>query len=203
LIFVTSTGYYNSSEHTTSTALSNSNIPENKFYVNRCEALLNMYLMAIYGRDGQWVDKFYKGQVYLNRELIKSKNISLQEIQEKAAEFVSEFTGVQEVYTSYQIQHGQWNPVMEYYKNGYTKENSGDLFVELQPGYKIVNEQDASFKEKQTRNNAIVSPVIFFGNNIKPARIRRTIKATEIAPSVTYIMRIRSPMEQKKSLYRS
>lgn len=198
LIFVTSTGYYNSSEHTTSTALSNSNIPENKFYVNRCEALLNMYLMAIYGRDGQWVDKFYKGQVYLNRELIKSKNISLQEIQEKAAEFVSEFTGVQEVYTSYQIQHGQWNPVMEYYKNGYTKENSGDLFVELQPGYKIVNEQDASFKEKQTRNNAIVSPVIFFGNNIKPARIRRTIKATEIAPSVTYIMRIRSPNGAKE-----
>ena len=105
---------------------------------------------------------------------------------------------MQEVYTSYQIQHGQWNPVMEYYKNGYTKENSGDLFVELQPGYKIVNEQDASFKEKQTRNNAIVSPVIFFGNNIKPARIRRTIKATEIAPSVTYIMRIRSPNGAKE-----
>ena len=152
-----------------------------------------MYLMAIYGRDNKWVDKIYNGQVYLNRELIKQKQISLQEIQDKAAEFVSEFTGVQEVYTSYQIQHGQWNPVMEYYKNGYTKETSGDLFIELQPGYKIVNEQDASFKEKQVRNNAIVCPVIFFGNNIKAERIKRTIKATEIAPTVSYIMRIRSP----------
>lgn len=197
LIFVTSTGYYNSSEFSLPDSQTNLNIPENKFFINRCEALLNMYLMAIYGRDNQWVDKFYNGQIYLNKESIKNKNISLQEIQDKAAEFISEFTGVQEVYTSFQLQHGQWNPVMEYYKNGYTKETSGDLFVELQPGYKVVNEQDASFKEKQTRNNAVVSPVIFFGNNIKPARIKRTIKATEIAPSVAYIMRIRSPNAAK------
>ncbi|MDR1882771.1 MAG: alkaline phosphatase family protein [Prevotella sp.] len=195
LIFVSSTGYYNSND---TGYTEDRNIPENKFYVNRCEALLNMYLMAIYGRDNKWVNKIYNGQVYLNRELIRQKQISLQTIQDKAAEFVSEFTGVQEVYTSYQIQHGQWNPVMEYYKNGYTKETSGDLFIELQPGYKIVNEQDASFKEKQVRNNAVVCPVIFFGNNIKAERVKRTIKATEIAPTVSYIMRIRSPNAAKE-----
>lgn len=197
LIFVTSTGYYNSVDSDYKSEL---NIPDNKFYINRCEALLNMYLMAIYGRDNQWVDKYHNGQIYLNRELIKNKNLSLQEIQDKAAEFVSEFSGVQEVYTSFQIQHGQWNPVMEYYKNGYTKESSGDLFVELQPGYKVVNEQNSSFKEKQVRNNAIVCPVIFLGNDIKPARIKRTIKATEIAPTVSYIMRIRSPNAAKEEV---
>jgi len=195
LIFVTSTGYYNPNE---SDKTNNTNIPERKFYVNRCEALLNMYLMAIYGRDIKWVDKIYNGQVYLNRELIKQKEISLQEIQNKAAEFVSEFTGVQEVYTSYQLQHGQWNPVMEYYRNAYTKETAGDLFIELEPGYRIVNDQDPSFKEKQVRNNAVVCPVIFFGNGIKPERVRRTIKATEIAPSISYIMRIRSPNAAKE-----
>lgn len=195
LIFVTSTGYYNSNEpvYTGDQAL-----PENKFYINRCEALLNMYLMAIYGKDNKWVDKFHNGQIYLNRELIKQKEISLQEIQNKAAEFVFEFTGVQEVYTSFQLQHGQWNPVMEYYRNGYTRETSGDLFVELQPGYKVVNEQDASFKEKQVRSNAIVCPVIFFGNGIKAEKVKRTIKATEIAPTVSYIMRIRSPNAAKE-----
>ncbi len=197
LIFVTSTGYYDFAESEYKNETSN-NLPDNKFHINRCEALLNMYLMAIYGRDSQWVDKFYNGQIYLNRKLIKDKNISIQEIQNKAAEFVSEFTGVQEVYTSYQIQHGQWNPVMEYYKNGYAKETTGDLFIELQPGFKVVNEQDASFKEKQVRNNAIVCPVIFFGNNIKPAKVKRTIKATEIAPTVSYIMRIRSPNAAKE-----
>lgn len=195
LIFVTSTGYYNSNE---TDYRSEHNIPENKFFVNRCEALLNMYLMAIYGKDDKWVDKFYNGQIYLNRELIKKKNVSLSEIQNKAAEFVAEFTGVQEVYTSYQIQLGQWNPVMEYYRNGYTKETSGDLFVELQPGYKIINEQAPTAQEKQVRSNAIVCPVIFFGNNIKAQKVKRTIKATEIAPTVSYIMRIRSPNAAKE-----
>ena len=190
LIFVTSTGYYNSNE---AEYKGDQNIPEKKFYVNRCEALLNMYLMAIYGRDNKWVDKYHNGQIYLNRELIKQKEIPLQEIQNKAAEFISEFSGVQEVYTSYQIQLGQWNPVMEYYRNGYTKETSGDIFVEFQPGYKLVNEQDVTFKEKQVRNNAVVCPVIFFGHDIKPQKVKRTIKATEIAPSISYIMRIRSP----------
>lgn len=190
LIFITSTGYYNSKTADSS----NLHLHDGKFYVNRCEALLNMYLMAIYGKNDQWVDKFYNGQIYLNRKLIKDKNLSLEEIQKKSAEFVADFSGVQDVYTSYQIQHGEWNPIMEYYKNGFVKETSGDLFVEIQPGYKVINEQDPSHIEKQVRsNNAIVCPVIFFGNGIKPQKINRTIKATEIAPSVTHIMRIRSP----------
>lgn len=188
LIFVTSTGYYNSYDIKSE----NVNTVDGTFYINRCEALLNMYLMAIYGKE-QWVDKFYNGQIYLNRKLIEEKQLSLKEVQQKAAEFVTEFTGVQDVYTSYQLRHGEWNPIMEYYKNGFTKEASGDLFVEIQPGFKIVNEQDATVKEKQVRNNSVVCPVFFFGSNIKPERIKRTIKATEIAPTVSYIMRIRAP----------
>lgn len=197
-IFISSTGYYNSnqSEYKDDKTAS-SNIPEKKFHVNRCEALLNMYLMAIYGKDNKWIDKFHNGQIYLNKELIKQKEVSLKEIQDKAAEFVSEFTGVQEVYTSHQLLHGEWNPVMEYYRNAYTKENSGDLFVELQPGFKVISEQDESLNNKQVRNNAVVCPVIFFGSNIKPERIKRTIKATEIAPSVSYVMRIRAPNAAK------
>jgi hypothetical protein len=191
LIFIASTGYYNSKEAPATNE--QQNIPEKKFHLNRCEALLNMYLMAIYGQDNKWVDKFHNGQIYLNHSLIKEKQISLQEIQDKAADFVSDFSGVQEVYTSYQLQHGQWNPVMEFYKNGYIRETCGDLFVEIQPGYKVVNEQDSNHQEKTIRNNAIVCPVIFLGSGIKPEKVKRTIKATEIAPSISYIMRIRSP----------
>lgn len=191
LIFVTSTGYYNSYQE----SYNNPNAKENIFYSNRCEALLNMYLMAIYGKE-QWVDKFYNSQIYLNRKLIEDKKISLSEIQQKAAEFVSEFSGVQDVYTSHQIKHGEWNPIMEYYKNGYTKENSGDLFVEIQPGYKTIDEKTGN--NNQIKSSAIVSPVIFFGNGIKASRVKRTIKATEIAPTVSYIMRIRSPNAAKE-----
>lgn len=187
LIFITSTGYYNSNipEYT------NPNLGEKIFYSNRCEALLNMYLMAIYGKE-QWVDRYYNKQIYFNRKLIEDKGLSLKEFQKKAAEFVSEFSGVQDVFTSHQLQHGEWNPVMEYYKNAYSRDSSGDLFVEIQPGYKVVNEKNTQL-EQDTKSNAVVCPVIFIGNGIKPAKIQRTINATEIAPTVSYIMRIRGP----------
>ncbi len=185
-IFLTSTGYYDDNEEPDLV------LNRGVFHINRCEALLNMYLMAIYGNN-QWVEKFHNNQVYLNRKLIEDKKIPLKEIQQKSAEFIAEFTGVQDVYTSYQLMHGEWNPVMEYYKNGFTKETGGDLFVEIQPGYKIVNEQDAYYKTKIVRNNAIICPVIFFGNNIKPQRIKRTIKSTEIAPTISHVLRIRPP----------
>lgn len=191
-IFVTSTGYYNYGNDPQSVTLN-----DGTFYINRCQALLNMYLMAIYGKE-QWVDRFYNGQIYLNRKLIEDKHLSLQEIQEKSADFVAEFTGVQEVYTSYQLQRGQWNPAMDFYRNGYTKETSGDLFVELQPGYKVVVDDTNPKNPKVVRGNAVPSPLIFFGGNVKAEKISRTIKATQIAPSVTHVLRIRPPNAAKE-----
>ncbi|NDW17786.1 alkaline phosphatase family protein [Dysgonomonas sp. 216] len=190
LIFVTSTGYFDAEE----IYPADNKMAGGVFYTNRCEALLNMFLMAIYG-DGQWVDKLYDNQIYLNRKLIKDKNLNLAEVQEKAAEFIVEFTGVQDAATSSQLLNGKANDNMTPYKNIYTKDVSGDIFIEIQPGYKIVDEQLASTakEEKRVRQNAITAPVIFFGHHIKAEKIKRTIKATEIAPTVSSVLRIRSP----------
>lgn len=192
LIFVTSTGYYDS----------NSQYPENMpvqagtFYPKRCEALLNMYLMAIYGKD-QWVEGYYNQQIYLNRKLIESRNINLEEIQNKAAEFVVQFTGIQDAATSIQLLTGKVNSNMMRYRDIVNKERSGDIIIQIQPGYQVVFENDTNTgqqpRPKIQRETAIESPVIFFGNSIKAEKIKRTVKATEIAPTVCRILRIRSP----------
>jgi len=190
LIFVTSTGYYDAEE----IYPSGIQMPGGVFYTNRCEALLNMYLMAIYGKE-QWIEKIYNNQVYLNRKLIQDKNLDLVEVQDKAADFVAQFTGVQDVTTSIQLLNGKANDNMIRYKNILNKDVSGDIFIEIQPGYKVVNEQEVTSLqvEKRIRETAIAAPAIFFGYNIKPEKIRRTIKATEIAPTVSHVLRIRSP----------
>ncbi len=194
LIIVSSTGYYNSS------VPSEKNLPEvggGVFYVNRCEALLNMYLMAIYGQNEKWVDRYYNGQIFLNRELIKSKEIKLNEIQKVAAEFVAEFSGVHAVYTQHQLFLDNTSSEVEAIKKGLSFQNVGDLIVEIQPSFKVADEQNADTKEKIVRNDAISCPVIFFGAHIKAEKIRRVIRATEIAPSIAYIMRIRAPSAAK------
>ena len=73
-------------------------IPGGEFHLNRCATLLNMYLMATYG-EGQYVEAYYDQQIYLNHKLLEDKQLNLTEIQEKSAEFLVQFSGVNKVYS--------------------------------------------------------------------------------------------------------
>lgn len=191
LIFIASTGYYNEQEVYPKDA----RMPGGDFKPDRCEALLNMYLMAIYGREN-WVKKYYNQQIYFDRKLIEEKKINFREFQEQAANFLIQFAGVQDVVTSYQMFHGAYNESVQFYKNGLHKDITGDLFLELQPGWRVVSENKLTNYER-IRNNTLITPLIFFGNNLKPEKINRTINATQIAPSVSYKLRIRAPNASK------
>jgi len=92
--------------------------------------------MALYGRE-QWIKKYYDGQIFFDRKLLEDKKIDLAEFQQKAAEFLVQSAGVQDVITSHQMLHGAYNANVQFYRNGYYKGISGDLFLELQPGWRV------------------------------------------------------------------
>ena len=186
-IFVVSTGYFDEQEVYPTDA----RLPGGDFKPDRCEALLNMYLMAIYGREN-WIKKYYNEQIYFDRKLIADKKIDYREFQESAADFLIQFSGVQDVVTSYQMLHGAYNEAIQVHKNGFHRDITGDLFIELQPGWRIVTPKNPTNHER-VRDNSMASPAIFFGNNLKPQKVNRIIDATEIAPSVTHRLRIRAP----------
>ncbi|NLZ95393.1 MAG: alkaline phosphatase family protein, partial [Bacteroidales bacterium] len=187
LIFVVSTGYFDEQEvYPTEARFSGGD-----FKPDRCEALLNMYLMAIYGREN-WIKKYYNEQIYFDRKLIEEKKIDYREFQESAADFLIQFSGVQDVVTSYQMLHGAYNEAIQIQKNGFHRGITGDLFIELQPGWRIVTPKNPT-NHQRVRENGMASPAIFFGNNLKPVKVNRVIDATEIAPSVTHRLRIRAP----------
>ena len=125
-IFLTSTGNFN----TEIKPAEKYNIPTGEFHPKRCAALLNTYLMAIYGSEN-WVLGYHNQQIYLNRRLIENKKVDLHEIQIKAAEFVVQFSGVQDVVTSHQLLHGNWNEKINEYKNGFHRKLSGSLVSKI------------------------------------------------------------------------
>ncbi len=188
LIVFTGSGYYKSEE----------DYPEGltlgggEFYPKRCIALLNMYLMNLYGQQSNWVTGYYNNQIFFNRKAIENAKISLPEIQHKAAEFVHEFSGVQHVTTGSSLLDGEWNEGTANFRQGTYHKGRGDLIIELQPGWKV-NLENSKDKVKVVRNNAVQTPLIFLGSGFKPQRIYREVKATEVAPSVTYVLRIRPP----------
>jgi hypothetical protein len=187
LIFVVSTGYFDEQEI----------IPEGMptsggdFSPERIMALLNMYLMRVFGEE-QWIRKYHNQQLFFNRNLMEDRGINITEFQQRAAEFLILASGVQDVITSHQMLHGAYNQAVLRHRNGFYQGISGDVFLELTPGWRVIDSENPN-NQQRVRSNAVMSPAIFFGNNIQPQRIHRTIQATEIAPSVSHRLRIRAP----------
>ncbi|MDH8702384.1 hypothetical protein M2138_001746 [Dysgonomonadaceae bacterium PH5-43] len=183
LIVLSSTGYYDSINK-----LPEGTKVQGEFYPNRCAALLNMYLMAKYGQ-GNWVTAYHNQQIYLNKKLIEEKRLKNIDIIREAAEFVYEFSGVQDVTTA-----DEWliddNGKSAYYRRAMNSKLSGDIFIELQPGWIVIEDGKVNNYQKQIN---ISTPLIFFGNRIEKGDTYRTVESIDIAPSISYILRIRPP----------
>ena len=59
---------------------------------------MKQFLQNIYG-FGDWVKTYGDAQIFLNRELIFEKYLSLEEVQQQAADFMLRFDGVQKAVT--------------------------------------------------------------------------------------------------------
>ncbi|MCE2616687.1 alkaline phosphatase family protein [Phocaeicola oris] len=186
LFFITSTGFSDSE----SAYPVQYRIPGGEFHMNRCAALLNMYLVALHG-DGQYVETFTNQEIYLNHKLLERKNLNLTAIMNECADFLVQFSGVKEVYTSQRMQLGSWTPDLEKIKNHYNAACSGDIWVEILPGWVIVNDQTGI---KQVVRHAYTSvPLYIVGWDVRPEIIETPIKIGHIAPTVAQSLRIRAP----------
>lgn len=186
LFFITSTGY-SDPEPIDDEAY---RIPTGEFHINRCAALLNMYLAAIYG-EGQYVEAHHEQEIYLNHKLIEQKNLNFPEILQRSSEFLVQFSGVKEVYSSQRLLLGTWTPELNKIKNSYHALCSGDLWVEVLPGWRIV--RDHSVNVRVVREAYASAPLFFMGWNVRPEIIHAPVKIGCLVPTLTHFMRIRAP----------
>ena len=186
LLCVASTGYVDN----TAPDLDLYRIPGGEFHLNRCATLLNMFLMATYG-EGQYVEAYYDQQIYLNHKLIEDKQLDLADVQEKAAGFLVQFSGVNEVYSAHRLLLGSWSPKNDLIRNGFHRLRSGDLLIGVLPGWTIIQEDGAS--QHTVRAAGIPAPVILLGAGIGAETVRIPVSATRIAPTLAGAMRIRAP----------
>jgi hypothetical protein len=154
-----------------------------EFNANRCSALLNAYLMSVYGQ-GQWVVGMNGREIFLNHKTIDDRKIALRDIEQTAAEFVALFSGVQEVATAQQLLHQDYNTRIARQRNGYHKSVSGDLLVTLQPGWAF-KADDLTPARAQERHDVAPGPAIFFAPRwLHAQRIATPVEAVTLAPTV-------------------
>lgn len=186
LFFLTSTG------HSVGDPIDPSpyRIPTGEFHVKRCAALLNLYLAAIYG-EGQYVEAYHEQEIYLNHKLIEQKHLNLYDILEKSSEFLVQFSGIKDVYSSRRLLLGNWTPELDKVKNHYHPSCSGDFWIDVLPGWSVV--RDHSLDTKVVRNVYSSVPLVFIGWNVRPEIVNTPIKINHIAPTLAHFMRIRAP----------
>ncbi len=102
------------------------NLQVNYFNIDRAAALINTYLMALYGHE-RWIDGGYMQSIYLNRTLIEQKRLSLAELQQQVSNFLLEFEGTQQAFPVHQIP-----PTAELMQT-VNKHGFGDVIFTLQP----------------------------------------------------------------------
>lgn len=169
LFVLTSTGY--NSEN--SVDYGTYGIPSGTFYINRTANLLNMYLGAVYGQ-GKYVDMCFNNQIYLNRELIDHKNLSFDEVRLKSIEFLIQNAGVSAA-----------NP------SPYRPDISGDIVIEVNPGWNLVNED--THETFTSRLSALSFPIIFYGRGVRHELVSEPVSTERIAPTICKSIHIRAP----------
>lgn len=186
LFVLTSTGY--TDEETTD--LSKYRIPTGTFYMNRAAGLLNMYLMAIYGQ-GQYVEANYGNEIYLNHKLLETKQLSLADVLERSQELLMQSDGVKDVYTSQRLLLGAWTPGINRIRNSYNPKCSGDILIQVAPGWRLYNEETKD--NRLVKESYVPFPIIFYGCNVQAQTIDTPVTTDCIAPTLAQVMRIRAP----------
>ncbi len=187
LFVVTSTGYFDSEEMMD---LSKYRIPTGVFSITKAQALLNMYLIAVYGQ-GNYVETAIDNQLYLNLKLIENRNLNLTEVLDRCSAFLIQLSGVKDVYTSQRLALGAGTPGISKLRNAYNPKCSGDILIQVSPGWVLKNED--THDQSLSRESYLSFPLFFLGADIVPEKVRIPVSIDQIAPTVAQALRIRAP----------
>ncbi|MDD3078048.1 MAG: alkaline phosphatase family protein [Paludibacter sp.] len=184
--------YSNQTDVHSPSELGDNHIPAGYFSANRSMALVNTYLMALYGQE-RWITGYYAKNIYLNKAKIEEKKLNLRQFQQTVADFMLEFAGVQSAYPASQVltMPGNSQSDANRLRNSYNKSTIGDVVITLMPGWLEVDEKLQPVGE----SNAIITytPLYFYGWQIKQGTVKESYQVTDIAPTISRILNIPMP----------
>lgn len=167
-------------------------LPAGEFSTRRAISLLNVYLMAIYG-NGDWVQGYHNGHLYLNRKLIKERDHDIRKMRADAADFLSRMSGVSRVHTIDDITSGRAGINPEATRRNTVAATAGDLLITVNPGWVTVDDTLTPAQQTVNRAASTTAPFILLSPDVEARTIDTPVDARAIAPTVARVLRIRSP----------
>lgn len=164
------------------------NMPIGTFSPESAVALLKSFLNITYGQ-GEYIEVAGDQQLYFNREVLEKKNISPEDIQTKAANFINQFEGVKIALPSSSFAQGDYSKgQLAVIANSYNFKRSGDVLYQLEDGWQPV------YKYQRTiYNDNSNIPFIMHGNAVKRMHIRSKVMGEDMVPTILEILHMPIP----------
>lgn len=161
------------------------------FEGDKAIALLNSYLSILY-KDGEWVKSLYSRQVYFNQQLIDQTGVDLSELQQKSADFLVQFKGVANAFPAHVLNATDFESgINQKIQNSFHQKRSGDVIINLEPGW--IEKDGYVTKSGSGYEYDTHVPLIWFGWKVKSLRIDRPTEVVDIAPTLSWILKITAP----------
>ena len=187
LVFLVSTGYFDEAAEDEPRY----RIPSGTFSTKRAVSLLNSYLSAKHGND-QYVDGSYRDMIYLDHSTIERHGLDLADVRRDARDFLVMMSGVADVKSLTDIV-GETTPELRRIGRGLDPKTAGDLRLEFAPGWTVNDDVRLPVVTWQVREGNPATPAFILGPGV-PVKIEDgEVNASAIAPTVSSVMRIRSP----------
>lgn len=181
------------SDHGSSDSFDCGRVPVDRFNADQFKVIMNSFLGVQFGA-GDWVLDYIDRQLYLNHNLIYQRNLSLKEVQDRAAGFALQFRGVSHVLTASSMLGGYFGDSYgEKMQNSFYPRRAGDLMLNLMPGWieecEESKAQSGSMYDYDTR-----VPVMLLGWKIPAGTDAVEFDMTCLAPTLARIMRLSRPI---------
>ncbi len=150
-----------------------------------------------FGLDTALIKNYYHPYIYLDRELIARRKLSLKQVQKAVAIEVSKFDGVALAVTSTDIEQG--NTPQDYLHtlvvNNHSKNRSGDVYVVLEAQRSVADMDGltvAATHGSPWGYDTFV-PIIFAGFNLDDEVVHERVSTTDIAVTLSAVLGIKAP----------
>ena len=171
--------------------------PSGTLYTERVQALLNVYLSAKFGK-GDYIEGVYGTQLFLDNKLIERMELDKMAIVSQAVEFLKSLEGVEDVFTIYRL-GGMLSPELQLAKNGYNPVGSGDLWLRLMPGWRLV--EDELLVSRQVYRSPVMFPVIIYGTGVQQMVVDKMTPANVLATEMARVLRVRRPNDNSLRVF--
>lgn len=165
-------------------------LPAGRLNIGQVNTAVKAVLKEKFG-DGDFIRASENYQFYLNHELLKQKNLSVDKIVEAIRPTMLDFDGIAEVLNTHDLSNANINDyLLTLYKNGTHAKRSGDIQIVTEPGW-MSSTIAATHGAPYNYDTHI--PLLFYGWNIKPGETFSRTAVADTAPTVAALLKLLEP----------